>query len=68
MKAAMVYGDLTSDSTSEQYPTEVFCDDCFEEASKIDDDGESSIINEVTYDSSLGQECSRCGDTEELES
>lgn len=28
MKRAVVYGDMTSDSTDEQYPTVVLCEEC----------------------------------------
>ena len=38
MKRAVIFGDLSSDSTSEQYPTVTLCDVCIEKdaALKVD--------------------------------
>jgi hypothetical protein len=59
MKAAMIFGDLASDKTDEQYPQVAFCDECYAELMK--DEENSGIVNEVSYDPDLhGDCCSRC--------
>ena len=64
MKTCDVWGDLSSDSTSEQYPTVAVCDDCF---SVFQNDGEQ-ILCSYPYDSGFGDTCHFCGKTEEEES
>ncbi|NJC43810.1 MULTISPECIES: hypothetical protein [Xanthomonas] len=58
-KTVMIYGDLSSDSASEQYPEVTACADCIEKDSKRAEDQE---IVQITgdYDSSYGEECHFC--------
>ena len=59
MKICQIWGDLSSERSSENYPTELFCDECFKD---MNPDGEDSGI--VTYqedDGSFGDTCSNCG-------
>lgn len=65
MKTCMVYGDLTSDRASEAYPTEIFCDDCFEDMEP--DTPDTRIVSHSEYDSSYGDTCVACGKTKEDE-
>lgn len=59
MKAAKVFGDLSSDKTDEQYPEVAFCEECFDKA--MEDQENSGIVHEVPYDPELhGDCCSRC--------
>jgi len=59
MKAAIVYGDMLSDKTDEQYPQIAYCDECFADIEKAGED--SGIVHEVPYDAELhGKCCERC--------
>lgn len=60
MKSCAVWGDLGADRTDDQYPTVNYCDECFELLSKPDEDGESSIVHETTFDLCHGDTCARC--------
>lgn len=60
MKICQVYGDMTSEKSSENYPTDVFCDECF---SELDRGEESQVVTHSEYDSSWPGECSKCGKT-----
>lgn len=65
MKTCMIWGDLSSDRASEQYPTVTLCDECVdaEEAGE-----ESQIVTVGEYDPSFGDTCEFCDKTEEEES
>ncbi|MBM2884892.1 hypothetical protein JFK97_10885 [Chromobacterium phragmitis] len=65
MKLCTVWGEMSSDSAADQYPTVNVCDDCF----KADDGDEDSQIvsHEGKYDPAYGEECHFCGKTEEEE-
>ncbi|WP_080965548.1 hypothetical protein [Chromobacterium subtsugae] len=66
MKLCAVWGDMSADSTADQYPTVNVCDDCFE---ADDGRGENSQIltNEGSYNFAFGEECHFCGKTEKEE-
>ncbi|UZJ44213.1 hypothetical protein OOT55_16355 [Marinimicrobium sp. C6131] len=65
MKTCTVYGDMASEKSSEAYPTETFCDECYEEMNPGTED--SQVVLEQGYDRSLGEVCSLCGKSEEDE-
>ncbi|MEP4094583.1 hypothetical protein [Reichenbachiella sp.] len=67
MKVCTVWGDLSSEKSSENYPTEVFCDECYEQMSMVKEGEESGIISEQEYDESWGDTCSQCGKTVDQE-
>ena len=59
MKRAVVFGDLSSDSTSEQYPTVTLCDECI--ASDAEQREDSQV---VSIEGGAGQDdgpCEWCG-------
>ena len=59
MKAAVIWGDMGADRTDDQYPQVAYCDECFAELMK--DEENSGIVHEVPYDPDLhGDCCSRC--------
>ncbi|MEQ8261208.1 MAG: hypothetical protein RH947_13010 [Alcanivorax sp.] len=61
MKICQVWGDLSSDKASENYPTDLFCDECFELMGPGEEDSDI-----VTYDEDngeFGDTCSSCGKT-----
>ena len=59
MRVCQVYGDMLADKSSDNYPTEVFCDECYDD---MDVDSEDSrIVQELSWDSSCRDNCSRCG-------
>lgn len=60
MKSCVIWGDMSSDSASENYPTVAVCDACATEYSKPDEDGESAILQVGSYDASDGDECYFC--------
>jgi hypothetical protein len=48
MKRAVVYGDMSSDSTSENYPTITLCEDCIaKDAARKEDSQVVSIDGEA---------------------
>ncbi len=58
MKACMVWGDLSSDRTSEQYPTVTVCDACVTSQMAAEN---SQIVNVVgKYDPDYGEQCFFC--------
>lgn len=60
MKACMIFGDLLSDSTDEQYPTVNICESCISEDAKLKE--HSRIVNPVgDYNQDLGTSCEFCG-------
>lgn len=66
MKTCVVYGDMTSDKSSEAYPMMQLCDECYE---SMDPEGEDSrIVSTERYNSSLGDTCENCGKTAKQES
>lgn len=60
MKAARMFGNLSSDKTDEQYPEYAYCEKCFDALMK--DEENSGIIHEVTYDPELHGNCCRICD------
>ena len=67
MKTCTIYGDLSSDSAVENYPTVQICDECADLDAKLREDAQ--IVTSGTYDSSYGESCEYCEKTyqEELE-
>lgn len=57
MKNCTVWGDLSSDRTSDQYPVVPVCDDCVK---SYEDDEESPILSVEKYESYTGDECHFC--------
>lgn len=43
MKRAVIFGDLSSDSTSEQYPTVTLCEDCIRQDAALK--GDSKVVS-----------------------
>lgn len=65
MKICQVYGDMSSEKSSENYPTDLFCEECFEGMSK---DGENAdVVNYENDNGSFGDTCSACGKTKQEE-
>ena len=59
MKRAVVFGDLSSDSTSDQYPTVTLCDGCIAtDAEQQEDSQVVSIAGEADQDDGP---CEWCG-------
>jgi hypothetical protein len=68
MKTCTIYGDLSSDRTSDNYPTVQVCDECCEADEKQRED--KQIVTEGPYDPSFGDTCEFCEktfDEEQLE-
>lgn len=65
MKICQVWGDLSSEKSSENYPTDLFCDECFESMSPGTED--SGIVAYQEDDGSFGDICSGCGKTRDEE-
>lgn len=67
MKICTVWGDMSSEKSSENYPTDLFCDECFSEMGPGEEG--SGIVSWQEDDGSYGDTCSNCGKTkaEELE-
>lgn len=59
MKTCTIFGDLSSEKASEQYPMVQVCDQCFKKHSNKED---AQIVHENPYDSSLGDTCHFCDD------
>ena len=65
MKSCTIIGDLSSDKSSENYPTVPVCDECVQEN---EDAGENSgIVSAESYNSIFGDKCEFCGKTVEEE-
>ena len=65
MKSCTIYGDMSSDKSSENYPTVAICDECVaaDQAS-----GENSqIVTVSNHDMSDGDTCAFCDKTLEEE-
>jgi len=65
MKICTVWGDLSSDKSSENYPSDLYCEECFQ-AMKPDQE-ESGIVSYQDDDGSYGDTCAECGKTKEEE-
>jgi hypothetical protein len=65
MRICEVYGNLTSEKSSENYPTDLYCTDCFLEMDPYNEDPEkeSKLVNHRNDDGSFGDTCSNCGKT-----
>lgn len=61
MKTCTIIGDLSSEKSSENYPTVPICNDCFEEDNAAGED--SQIVSADDFNSSLGDKCEFCGKT-----
>lgn len=59
MKTCTVFGNMQSDSTSEQYPTVNLCNDCIEQDTQADEDHQ--IVCQGAYDEYFGDRCEWCG-------
>lgn len=60
MKTCVVYGDLSSEKSSENYLTVPVCDECYDTYSEGED---AQIVMTQAYDPSLGEECHFCDKT-----
>lgn len=65
MKLCTVWGDLSSDKASEQYPQENVCEACVEGYLGVEDSRIVTVNGD--YDSSYGDECFFCEKTFEEE-
>ncbi len=65
MKTCMIYGDLSSDRASEQYPTVILCDECASAEESLGED--SKIVSMEEYNSDFGDTCEFCQITAEEE-
>lgn len=67
MKICTLWGNMSSDRSRENYPTKLFCDECFSEMGSDEED--SGIVSWQEDDGSYGDVCSGCGKTkaEEIE-
>lgn len=61
MRICEVFGNLTSEKSSENYPTDLYCTECFLKMNPEGDD--SKIVNHSDDDGSFGDTCSNCGKT-----
>jgi hypothetical protein len=61
----MIWGDMSSDRASEQYPSVTVCNDCV--SAEQSSGEESQIVTVSQYDSNLGDACEFCGKTSEEE-
>lgn len=64
MKQAVIFGDLTSDRTSEQYPTVTLCEECIrgDKAKK----GESQIVSIAGDAGPDDGPCEWCGEEDDI--
>lgn len=65
MKTCMIWGDMSSDRASEQYPSVTVCDDCV--SAEQSSGEESQIVTVSEYDPTLGDTCEFCEKTAEEE-
>lgn len=65
MKICTVWGDLSSEKSSENYPTDVFCEECFKSMRPGEED--SGVVSYQDDDGSYGNTCAECGKTKEEE-
>jgi hypothetical protein len=68
MKTCVVWGNLSADRTSDQYPSVAVCDDCAKSEAIGSEDRDAAIISVGPFDPSFGDhECHFCGITKEDE-
>lgn len=67
MKTCMVWGDMSADRASDQYPSVTVCDDCAEVHSVGSEDQDAAIISVGAFDPSFGDVCHFCDKTKEEE-
>lgn len=65
MKTCIIYGNLASDSTAENYPTVQICDECALADEKREENAQ--IVSTGKYDPSFGDICEFCDKTYEEE-
>jgi len=65
MKVCQIHGDMSADRMDDIYPTEVFCDECYNEMNV--DNENNPIVTEETWNDSWGDTCSQCNKTLEEE-
>jgi len=65
MKTCTIFGDLSSEKSSDNYPTVPICDECVKEDQVRKE--ESKIVQIGAFDPSLGDVCEFCGKTLEEE-
>lgn len=65
MKTCVIWGDLSSEKTSENYPKVVCCEECFAEMEP--DSRESGIVRYEDGTRGSFSECHFCGKTEDDE-
>jgi hypothetical protein len=56
---------MSAEKTRDNYPTDVFCDECYEKMNVVS--GDNPILSTDEYDLSWGDTCSNCGKTLEEE-
>lgn len=59
MKVCQITGDMSAEKSRDNYPTDVFCDECYEEMN-VEGEG-NPILSTQDYDSSWADSCSNCG-------
>lgn len=62
MKVCQIIGDMSAEKTRDNYPTNVFCDECYENKFKA-----GLVLTTEPYDMSWSNSCSECGKLEEEE-
>lgn len=65
MKICTTWGDLSADKSSDNYPTDLFCEECFHDMKP--DQKDSGIVNYQDDDGSYWDTCSSCGKTQKEE-
>ncbi len=65
MKICTVWGDLSSEKSSKNYPTDLFYEECFQ--SMNPDQADSGIVTYQDDDGSYGDTCYECGKTKQQE-
>lgn len=56
---------MSSEKSGENYPTDLFCDECFN--GMLPDQEDTRIVTYQDDDGSFGDTCSECGKTKEEE-
>lgn len=57
-----VYGDMTSDKSSEAYPVKSLCDDCVSNFQVVTEEGPSDVCEECGYETQP-EPCAECDKT-----
>lgn len=65
MKSCVIFGDLSSDETDDNYPTVAVCDECVAKHEAAQED--SKVVSVSSHDPVHGDECDFCGKTLEQE-